>query len=131
MGKLNISLFKTNGKLIFVEFHPVVWMFDNDFKYIQYNYFKAEPIIETESGTYADKSANIQQTSVTWNHSLSEVINSLIKNNLQILSFNELDYSPYDCFNNVLEIAQKKYRIAHLENKIPMVYSILAEKKNS
>ncbi len=121
---------KPNGKLVFVEFHPVVWMFDNDFKHIQYNYFKAEPIIETESGTYADKSANIEQTSVSWNHSLSEVINSLIKNNLEITSFNELDYSPYNCFNNTIEFEPKKYRIANLENKIPMVYSIVAEKKD-
>ena len=27
------------GKLIFVEFHPVVWMFDNDFNEVFYSYF--------------------------------------------------------------------------------------------
>ncbi len=30
---------KPGGKFVFVEFHPVVWMFDDNFKEIKYNYF--------------------------------------------------------------------------------------------
>lgn len=122
---------KPNGKLIFVEFHPVVWMFDSNFEKIFYRYFNSGAIIESESGTYADKSAEITQEYITWNHSISEVINSLIKNGLQIDQFNEYDYSPYNCFNKTSETEPKKYRIKHLENKIPMVYSIVATKENS
>ena len=33
-----------NAKLVFVEFHPVVWMFDDDFSKIAYSYFNTEPI---------------------------------------------------------------------------------------
>jgi len=58
---------KPQGKFVFAEFHPVVWMFDDDFEKIGYNYFKADPIIETESGTYADKEAEISQKNITWN----------------------------------------------------------------
>ena len=121
---------KPKGKFVFVEFHPVVWMFDNNFKKIDYNYLNAGAIIETESGTYADKKADINQEYVMWNHGMSEVLNSLIKNGLIIKSLNEYDYSPYDCFNKTIEFEPKKYRIKHLGNKIPMVYSIVAEKKN-
>ena len=63
---------RPGGHLVFVEFHPVVWMFDDQFEKITYNYFNTEPIIETESGTYADKNAPISQSYVTWNHSMSE-----------------------------------------------------------
>jgi ubiquinone/menaquinone biosynthesis C-methylase UbiE len=42
---------KPGGKFIIVEFHPVVWMFYGDFSKIAYNYFKDQPIVETESGT--------------------------------------------------------------------------------
>ncbi len=66
-----------------------------------------------------------------WNHGLSEVINSLIKNRLEINSLDEFDYSPYNCFNKTIQIEPKKYRIEHLENKIPMVYSLIATKKNN
>ncbi len=121
---------KPGGKFIFVEFHPVVWMFDNDFSNISYNYFNTGAIIETESGTYADQSAAITQELVGWNHSLSEVVNSLIKNGLEINSLDEFDYSPYHCFKQSEEIEKGKYRIQHLGNKIPMLYSVLATKKN-
>lgn len=119
---------KPNGKFFFIEFHPVVWMFDDDFSTIQYKYFKSEPIIEVETGTYADKRASIDMESITWNHSMSEVVNSLLANKLMINRLNEYDYSPYKCFNKTLEIAKNKFRIKHLADKIPMVYAIVATK---
>jgi SAM-dependent methyltransferase len=125
-----ISLFlKPGGKFIMAEFHPVVWMFDNDFEKVAYNYFNDGAIIETESGTYADRDASIRQEYVYWNHGSSEVINSLISHGLEILSFDEFDYSPYNCFNKTVEIGPKKFRIKHLENKIPMVFAVEAQKK--
>jgi ubiquinone/menaquinone biosynthesis C-methylase UbiE len=119
---------KPGGKFVFVEFHPVVWMFDNDFEKVFYRYFNSGAIIETESGTYADKTADITQEYVTWNHGLSEVINSLIQNGLEINSLDEYDYSPYNCFNKTIEFEPKKFRIEHLGDKIPMVYSVVATK---
>ncbi len=129
-AKIVSKYIKPNGQFVFVEFHPVVWMFDENFKKITYRYFNSGAIIEQETGTYADKNATISQEYVMWNHSLSEVINSLINNGLEIKSFNEYDYSPYNCFNNTIESKPKKYRIQHLTNKIPMVYSIVAKKKD-
>jgi len=116
------------GKLVFVEFHPVVWMFDYNFEKVGYNYFNEAPIIEIEVGTYADPSAPLKNETVSWNHSLSEVLNSLIKNRMQIISFDEYDYSPYNCFYGMNEFEPKKFRVAHLGNKIPMVYAVTAVK---
>lgn len=121
---------KPNGQFVFVEFHPVVWMFDDNFEKIGYRYFNSGAIVETENGTYADKTAAITQTYVMWNHGLGEVINSLILNGIQIKSLQEFDYSPYNCFNKTIEFEPKKYRIEHLDDKIPMVYSINAVKKS-
>ena len=119
---------KPSGKFAFVEFHPVVWMFDDNFEKVGYNYFNTGPIVETEAGTYADREADINQEYVCWNHSLGEVLSSLIQNGLQISSFAEYDYSPYNCFQHTVEFEPKKFRIKHLDNKIPMVYAIVAEK---
>lgn len=130
-AKVISKFLKPNGKFVFVEFHPVVWMFDDNFEKIAYRYFNSGAIVETESGTYADKTADITQDYVMWNHGFSEVINSLIKNNLEINSLDEYDYSPYNCFNKTIEFEPKKYRIEHLDNKIPMVYSIVAIKKSN
>ena len=127
-AKIISRFLKPKGQFILVEFHPFVWMFDDNFKKIKYNYFNSGAIVESEEGTYADKFAEIKQEYVMWNHSLSEVINSLIQNELEINYFDEFDYSPYNIFDNSLKIEEKKYRIEHLGNKIPMVYSIVATK---
>lgn len=128
-AKVISKFLKPGGQFVFVEFHPVVWMFDDNFETVGYRYFNSGAIIETENGTYADRNAEITQSYVTWNHGLSEVMNSLIKNGLEINSLDEFDYSPYNCFNKTIEFEPKKYRIEHLDNKIPMVYSIKATKK--
>ena len=127
-AKIVSQFLKPGGQFIFVEFHPVVWMFDDNFEKIGYNYFNSGAIVETQNGTYADKTAEITQSYVMWNHGLSEVISSLIKNGLEINSFEEFDYSPHNCFNKTIEFEPGKYRIEHLDNKIPMVYSLGAIK---
>lgn len=128
-AKIVSAFLKPGGQFVFAEFHPVVWMFDNDFQKIAYTYSKSDPIIETEQGTYADKSAPISTEMITWNHGIAEVLTSLLNHGLQINSFEEFDYSPYNCFNHATEFETGKFRITHLENKIPMVYALSAVKK--
>lgn len=130
-AKIISKYLNPNGKLVFVEFHPVVWMFDDNFDKISYSYFNTGPIVEIETGTYADRDAPISQEYVMWNHGISEVLNNLIKNGLEINSFDEFDFSPYNCFKETVEVKTKRYRIKHLDNKIPMVYAIVATKKNN
>jgi len=120
---------KPGGKFIFAEFHPVVWMFDYDFDKVAYNYFKDEPIIEQTTGTYTDRNAPIEYEEVSWNHSLGEVFGSLLEHGMEIIHFEEFDYSPYDVFKHTYEFAPGKFRISHLDNKIPMVYTLVATKK--
>lgn len=123
------TFLKPAGEFIFVEFHPVVWMFDDNFEKVGYRYFNSGAIIESENGTYADREAGISQEYVCWNHALSEVVNSLINKDLEIKSLDEFDYSPYNCFAHTIEFEPQKFRIAHLADKIPMVYALRAVKK--
>ncbi len=120
---------KPNGKFVMADFHPVLWMFDNNFETVFYNYFNVEPITENETGTYADRDSEIITKTITWNHPTSELLNALINTGIEINSFDEYDYSPYNCFNKTVEFEKDKFRIKHLDNKIPMVYSILGTKK--
>jgi 2-polyprenyl-3-methyl-5-hydroxy-6-metoxy-1,4-benzoquinol methylase len=127
-AKIISHYLKPGGEFIIAEFHPVMWMFDNDFKYLQYSYFNKETIIEEEEGTYADTSSPIKTTSYYWNHSLSDVINPLITESLEIEVFNEFDYSPYNCVRNMVQIAEGKYQLTGMEGKIPMVFALKARK---
>lgn len=129
-AKIINQFLKPNGQFVFVEFHPVVWMFDNEFQNVAYNYSSPEAIVETFEGTYADKEANLSQEYVMWNHGLGKVFGSLIQNGLIINYFEEFDYSPYNCFENTIEFEPKKFRIKKMGDKIPMVYALIANLKS-
>ncbi|MGB0431637.1 MAG: class I SAM-dependent methyltransferase [Bacteroidia bacterium] len=120
---------KPNGQFVFAEFHPAVWMYDDDLEQVKYHYNNVEPIAEEEEGTYADKSAAIKQKFVCWNHGLGEVINSLLGTGLVLNQLNEFCYSPYPFVNNCEEHEPGKYHIKQFGKKFPLVYSLLATKK--
>lgn len=119
---------KPGGTFYIADFHPTLWMMDDDFKYIKYNYFNTGIIVEDTVGTYTDRDAPIRSTEYNWNHPFSEIISSLLKHGLTITQFHEFPYSPYPCFNNVEQGQDGMWRIKGLEEKLPMMYSIKAIK---
>jgi 2-polyprenyl-3-methyl-5-hydroxy-6-metoxy-1,4-benzoquinol methylase len=120
---------KSNGFFYIAEFHPVVWMLDENFERVKYYYHNHELIEIDSEGTYTDRSADVKGKEYSWNHSISEVLNALISHGLQFSFFNEYSYSPYPCFNNILQGPDGNWRVKGLEDKIPMVYSLKANKK--
>jgi 2-polyprenyl-3-methyl-5-hydroxy-6-metoxy-1,4-benzoquinol methylase len=119
---------KPGGRFVFVEFHPVVWMFDDNFETVAYNYFKDEAIVETNDGTYADKDAAIRTQTISWNHGMGEVLTALLNSGLRFTQVQEYDYSPYNCFAGMEQVEEKKFRIKKMGNKLPLVYAVVAEK---
>lgn len=119
---------KPKSEFIMAEFHPFIWMFDSDFNGVTHRYFKDKPIIEYNEGTYADDIADVNLKEITWNHGLAEVLGSLLSKNLNIQAFREYDYSPYDCFNDLIEVEKGKFRVRNFGDKIPMVYAVKAIK---
>jgi SAM-dependent methyltransferase len=120
---------KPGGLFYIAEFHPVVWMFDDDFTHIKYYYDNREVIVMENQPTYTDGGGNITGKEYSWNHSISEVLNALINAGLKIELFNEHMYSPYSNFANSEETEKGKWQIKGMEGKIPMVYSVKAIKK--
>lgn len=123
------NFLKPGGKLVFIEFHPVVWMFSYDFKRVEFNYSDTNAIVEELEGTYTDRNADIKEKSVSWNHGLGTVVQAVVNNNMMLTHLQEYNYSPYACFENTIQIAPNRYQIKSLEDKIPLVYSLIAEKK--
>lgn len=125
-ARVTANCLKRSGEFVFAEFHPVVWMFDNDLIRPTYSYFQREPIVETEEGTYADNGAPIALESVGWNHSLGEVFNALKEAGLRVTHFQEYDFAPFPALNNSVAIGEKRWQIKGLEGILPMVYSLKA-----
>ena len=109
------------------EFHLVEFHTFNDLL-CGYSYFsRAEPDVE-EEGTYTENCDGITSKVVTWAHSLSEVINSLITAGLSIEHFKEYPYSPFNCFEGLEHVSEHGYQMLHKGQQVPLVYSIKARK---
>lgn len=128
-GRVISHFLNPGGKLILVEFHPVVWMYDDDFTFVKYSYFNDEVISQTSDGTYADRTAEIAEEEISWNHPTADVLTGVLQANLEIRSFQEYNWSPYPCFRHTEEFEKGKYRLAPFGNKIPLVFSLVAQKK--
>lgn len=127
-AKMISERLKPGGIFYIADFHPVLWMFDDDFTHIAYSYENREVIVTENQGTYTNREAEIKGKEYGWNHSISELLNALIGAGLQIQFFNEYMYSPYPCFRNIVEFEPGKWHIKGMEGKIPMVYSLKAQK---
>ena len=101
---------KPGGTFYIVEFHPVLYMFDFKSQNLEYHYFDVDGVQEeTVIGTYAETGAPLQHKEYFWQHSLSEILQPLLNTGLKMLEFQEYDYSPYNCFENMREREPGKY----------------------
>lgn len=128
-GSVIAHFLNPGGKLILVEFHPVVWMYDDDFTFVKYSYFNDQVISQISDGTYADRNAEIAEEEISWNHPTADILTGVLQANLEIRSFQEYNWSPYPCFRHTEEFEKGKYRLAPFGNKIPLVFSLVAQKK--
>jgi SAM-dependent methyltransferase len=120
---------KPGGIFYIADFHPALWMMDEEFKFVKYPYFNTELIAEITEGTYTDRNAPIRSEDYSWNHPFSEIFNALISHGLNIVQFNEFPFSPYNCFNNLEQGDDGMWRIKGMNEKLPVMYSIKAVKK--
>lgn len=59
---------------------------------------------------------------------MAEILNSLIHCNINIKEFSEFDFSPFDCFENMIEINREKFVFKHIQHSIPILYRIVGQK---
>lgn len=129
-AKLIADFLKPGGIFYLVEFHPFIWIYDSEFREIEYSYFNSRnPIVETYEGSYADINSDNEYTDYGWNHSISEILNSLLKHDFEILNCNEFNYSVYNCFQNMEQIEKGKWIIKNLTDKAPHMISVKARLK--
>lgn len=118
------KMLKPGGTFYIADFHPMVWLFDDDFTKIAYSYFNTETIVTESVGSYVDREAPLKSTEYGWNHPFSDSIGALLRAGLTLESFEEFDYSPYDCFRNTVNIGEGKYQIKGMEGTLPMVFAL-------
>lgn len=119
---------KPGGKFYFIEFHPVMWMLDDDFEKFHYPYTSKEVISGSSESTYTGSELRLEQSWVTWNYGFGEVIGSLLDQGLKLEHFAEYDHSPYNIHDRMFESEPGKFKIRGFEDQFPLVYSLIATK---
>lgn len=127
-GKTVAHYLKPGGRLVLADFHPVLWMLDDKQRdKVGYPYFNLEPIVESSTDSYTDGSDQLKFTEVSWNHSMSDILSSLLDAGLRIESFKEFDYSPWECFQDCVPAdAPFRWYLKGMERQLPLVYAIQA-----
>lgn len=125
------SFLKPNGIFYIVDFHPLLIALNYlDNSEIQLSYYNNEkPIEKVRKGTYTNTNANIEVTEYTWNHSISEIVNSLIQNHFEIEYLNEFDFVPFNCFSNLIKNNDGNWQVKNHKGLYPLCFSIKARRK--
>jgi len=113
------------GEFVICDFHPYVWMMDEEYRNIKYSYFNKETIETDTTGSYAaGKDLHPPMKEYGWNHPFADLLGSLLREGLQLEIFNEYDGSPYNCFPEMEQYEDGMYRFKHWGKNIPLVYGI-------
>lgn len=123
------DVLQPGGTFYIAEFHPTLYLFDFDNFHLAFGYFnQGGPHEETVEGTYAAPESSLRIKEYFWNHSLAEVISPFLAMGYSIEEFKEYDFSPYNCFPNMEEVAPGRYRWTGAKVSIPHVFSLRATK---
>lgn len=110
------------GTFYMAEFHPIYDLLAG------YAYFGTRVPDVEEEGSYTEVDDDTKTTLATWAHPLSRVLNALIDAGIEITRVNEFPFSPYNCFEGMVEREPGRFCISHLEHDVPIVYSVTGRK---
>lgn len=110
------------GTFYMVEFHPIYDLIAG------YSYFNRETPDVDESGTYTENGADAMAKMAVWTHPMSDVVNALLGAGIRIERLNEFPFSPYDCFEGLVEREPGRFYLPHRGHNVPLVYSLIGRK---
>ncbi len=129
-GKIIAHFLKSGGTFLIYESHPFMWMFDDEENgmRIKYSYWHSrEPLVWEDDGSYANKEAKItNKKSFEWQHTVSDVLNSLIKAGLVIQEVGEYKDMWWQYLPEAKAVGDGSYLIPN--DPLPQMWSVKAGK---
>ena len=128
------GVLKPGGQLYFADSHPFVLPFDDEAggaPTLLYDYEtpQEQPLQFDTDTTYNLSDERIGSTrTYEWSHSMSRVLNALIGAGLTIRVVNEHEAVPWQRFGIMTMGADRLWRLPKEHVRIPLAWSILAEK---
>jgi SAM-dependent methyltransferase len=110
------------GTFYMVEFHPVYDLIAG------HAYFNRQAPDVDESGTYTENGSATVAKMATWAHPFSDIVNALAGAGILVERLNEFPFSPYDCFEGLVEREPGRYYLGHGGQDVPLVFSLTGRK---
>jgi len=127
-GRIVARYVRRRGTFLLVESHPIMWIYDDesDDLRIRYGYWhKDEPYVWDNDGTYVDGEDHpVNKRSYEWQHTVGDVINSLIGSGLRIEAVGEYPWLPWRYVKKASEDPAKGWII--LGDPLPQMWSVRA-----
>jgi SAM-dependent methyltransferase len=128
-----IAHFLKRGIFYIVEAHPFALLFDerrDDAQLrLRESYFRSpEPLREEEQGSYAVPAAPVQSVSYVWLHRLADIIGSLLRAGLRLVSFEEYPFMSWPFFPWMERRADGMWQLPSGQGDIPLMSSLQATK---
>ncbi|MHA1555586.1 MAG: class I SAM-dependent methyltransferase [Candidatus Heimdallarchaeota archaeon] len=132
-GEIIAHFLKPGGVFYIAEIHPFSMVFDEEHKKeltLRYDYFhNPEPMEFKVEGTYAEKDAKVNaEKEYEWAHSLSDIVNALLKAGLKLEYLNEYPITVYEAFPFAKQDEDSYYRLKDQKAEIPLIFTIRATK---
>jgi ubiquinone/menaquinone biosynthesis C-methylase UbiE len=122
---------KKGGVFLLAESHPFMWVFDDASEELKlkYSYWhNEEPLSWEDDGTYADKDAKVtNKKSYEWQHTVSDVLNALIKAGLTIDEVGEYPDLVWAYTPASKRVDDEYFRIPG--DPLPQTWSVKASKR--
>jgi SAM-dependent methyltransferase len=123
------ELLRPGGLLYLAEFHPITDVFGDEDLTPVHDYFREEPYVWDEPGTYADPEAETaNNTTYEWTHTLSEVVNATVDAGLTLELLREHDYTLFPRWPFLEKSGFDTYRLPEGTPGLPLMYSLRARK---
>ncbi|HEU5370711.1 MAG TPA: class I SAM-dependent methyltransferase [Ktedonobacterales bacterium] len=124
---------KPGGTFYIYEGHPFTAMFENEqgttTYRVAYPYFQGpEPLRFEPTGDYAEPGFVGTHTSYEWIHSISTIINALLRAGLRIEFLNEFAHCDWQFFPFMRQGADGLWRLPEGYIQLPMMFSLKATK---
>ena len=132
-AKVIAHYLKPGGTFYILEAHPFMFTLDEsspDFKVV-YPYFSLEALKFEAEHSYASDEKLVNKTEYGWNHSFSEIMNSLISQGLIIEFLHEFPFCGWNYFKE-MEKGDDQWHYLKDESKralVPLMFSLKATRR--
>jgi len=135
-GQIVGRYLKPGGRFFIAEGHPFAFVFDEngDQEPVKYPYFLKEAIFDDDDAAYADEEAKLAYSeSYEWQHTMSSIINALLKAGLVIEEMQEYNFCVWKMYEFMVETKKgERYDMPPgRENDLPLMFSLRASKPAS